>query len=79
MIKYLQNKTVKMALSATIAIIISNYIGLKFGVTSGIIAILSIQDTKKEALLNNIFGYNAIILKIKVFMKMLDLWLGLKL
>ena len=51
MIKYLQSKTVKMALSATIAIIISNYIGLQFGVTSGIIAILSIQDTKKEALL----------------------------
>jgi uncharacterized membrane protein YgaE (UPF0421/DUF939 family) len=40
-----------MALSATIAIIISNYLGLQFGVTSGIIAILSIQDTKKEALL----------------------------
>jgi len=49
--KYLQSKTVKMALSATISIIISNYIGLEFGVTSGIIAILSIQDTKKEALL----------------------------
>ena len=51
MIKYLQSKTLKMALSATIAIIISNYIGLQFGVTSGIIAILSIQDTKKESLL----------------------------
>ena len=51
MIRYLQSKTVKMALSATIAIIISNYMGLQFGVTSGIIAILSIQDTKKEALL----------------------------
>jgi len=51
MIKYLQSKTVKMALSATMAIILSNYIGLQFGVTSGIIAILSIQDTKKEALI----------------------------
>ena len=51
MIRYLQAKTFKMALSATIAIFISNYIGLQFGVTSGIIAILSIQDTKKEALL----------------------------
>lgn len=40
-----------MVFSATIAIIISNYLGLQFGVTSGIIAILSIQDTKKEALL----------------------------
>lgn len=51
MIKYLQSKVFKMALSATIAIIISNYIGLQFGVTAGIISILSIQDTKKEALL----------------------------
>ncbi|MGH4124468.1 MAG: aromatic acid exporter family protein [Clostridium sp.] len=51
MIKYIQSKTVKITLSATIAIIISNYLGLEFGVTSGIIAILSIQDTKKEALL----------------------------
>lgn len=51
MMKYLQSKTFKMALSATIAVVISNYMGLKFGVTSGIIAILSIQDTKKEALL----------------------------
>ncbi|WP_297421251.1 aromatic acid exporter family protein [Clostridium sp.] len=49
MIKYLQSKTFKMALSATIAVTISNYIGLKFGVTSGIIAILSIQETKREA------------------------------
>jgi len=51
MIKCLQSTTVKIAISATIAIIISNYMGLEFGVTSGIIAILSIQDTKKEALL----------------------------
>lgn len=49
--KYLQSKVFKMALSATIAITISNYIGLQFGVTSGVIAILTIQDTKKEALL----------------------------
>ncbi|PRR83741.1 aromatic acid exporter family protein [Clostridium vincentii] len=51
MMKYLQSTTVKIAISATIAILISNYMGLEFGVTSGIIAILSIQDTKKEALL----------------------------
>lgn len=50
-VKYLQSKVFKMALSATIAVLISNYIGLQFGVTSGIIAILTIQDTKKEALL----------------------------
>lgn len=51
MIKYLQSKSFKMALSATISILISNYIGLEFGVTSGIISILSIQDTKKESVI----------------------------
>ena len=51
MMKYLQSKTFKITMSATIAIIISNYIRLDFGVTSGVIAILSIQDTKKEGLL----------------------------
>ena len=54
MIKYFYSKPFKMALSATIAILISNYIGLQFGVTSGIIAILSIQETKREALLISI-------------------------
>lgn len=51
MIKYFHSKTFKMALSATIAIIISNAIGLQFGVTSGIIAILSIHEVKREAFL----------------------------
>ena len=49
MIRYLQSKSFKMALSATISVLICNYFGMKFGVTSGIIAILSIQDTKRDA------------------------------
>ena len=49
--KILTNNTFKMATSATIAIMIAEALGLKFGVTAGIIAILSIQRTKKEALL----------------------------
>ncbi|BFK80586.1 aromatic acid exporter family protein [Clostridium baratii] len=47
----LKENTFKMAISATLAIFIAESFGLKFGVTSGIIAILSIQNTKKEALL----------------------------
>lgn len=46
--KYFKDKTFKMAISATIAIIISNAFELHFAVTSGIISILSVQDTKKE-------------------------------
>lgn len=49
--EFLKRNTFKMAVSATIAIFIAEGFGLKFGVTAGIIAILSIQDTKKEALL----------------------------
>ena len=47
----MQSKTVKITIAATIAVLISTYLELDFGVTSGIIAILSIQDTKREALL----------------------------
>lgn len=50
-IMYLLNsKTFKMAASATISIFIANYSGLRFGVTAGVISILSILNTKKEAL-----------------------------
>lgn len=49
MVKYIHSKSFKMALSATISILIADYIGLNFGVTAGIIAILSIQETKKES------------------------------
>ena len=49
--EFLRKNTFKMAASATISIIIANLLGVKFGVTAGIISILSIQDTKKEALL----------------------------
>lgn len=75
MMKYLQSKTFKMALSATIAVLISNYIGLQFGVTSGIIAILTIQDTKKEALL--IGGRRIITLTVAILLSyMLYMLLG---
>lgn len=47
--KILYSKTIKMALSATIATFIADYFGLSFGVTAGVIAILSILNTKKEA------------------------------
>lgn len=43
-------KTFKMAASATISIFIANYSGLKFGVTAGVISILSILNTRKESL-----------------------------
>lgn len=75
MMKYLQSKTFKMALSATIAIIIANYMGLQFGVTAGIISILSIQDTKKEALI--VGGKRATASAIAIFLSyMLYMLLG---
>lgn len=64
MIRYLQSKSFKMALSATISVLVSNYLGLKFGVTSGIIAILSIQDTKKDAVVVSIKRISAAIIGI---------------
>lgn len=43
-------KTFKMSLSATISIIIADHLGLKYGVTAGVISILSILNTKKESI-----------------------------
>lgn len=64
MIRYLQSKSFKMALSATISVLISNHLGLKFGVTSGIIAILSIQDTKKDSVVVSVKRIAAAIIGI---------------
>ena len=65
MTKYFKDKTFKMAISATIAIIIANAFNLHFSVTAGIIAILSVQDTKKEAL--KVAGRRLIATTIAIF------------
>ncbi|WP_084748567.1 aromatic acid exporter family protein [Clostridium mediterraneense] len=49
--KYIYNLAVKMALSATIALIICNFLNIQYGTVSAVIAILSIQSTKRKALL----------------------------
>lgn len=49
--KFFNNSTFKMAISATIAIFIAQGFKLEFAVTAGVIAILSIQNTKREALI----------------------------
>lgn len=42
-------RTIKTVIAATLAIIIANYIGLKYPSTAGIIAILSVTNTKKSS------------------------------
>ena len=49
--KYIYNLAVKMAFSATIALIICNFFNIQYGTVSAVIAILSIQSTKRKALL----------------------------
>lgn len=44
-------KTVKTGIGATIAILIAQWLGLKYTASAGIITILSIQNTRKESLL----------------------------
>lgn len=56
--KYIYNLAFKMTISATVALILANLIDLKFSTVAAVIAILSIQDTRKEAL---IVGRNRII------------------
>lgn len=56
--KHIYNLAFKMTISATIALILANLIDLKFSTVAAVIAILSIQDTRKKAL---IVGRNRII------------------
>lgn len=56
--KYIYNLAFKMSISATIALVIANVMNLQFSTVAAVIAILSIQDTRKKAL---IVGKNRII------------------
>ena len=46
-LKYIYNLAFKMAISATIALIIGKILGLQYATVGAVIAILSIQDTRK--------------------------------
>ncbi|MBU3106458.1 aromatic acid exporter family protein [Clostridium gasigenes] len=48
--KYIYNLAFKMAVSATIALIIAELLDLDYATVAAVIAILSIQDTRKKAL-----------------------------
>ena len=56
--KYIYNLAFKMSISATIALLIGNALGLQYATVGAVIAILSIQDTRKKAL---IISYKRII------------------
>lgn len=56
--KYVYNLAFKMSISATIALILANLLNLQFSAVAAVIAILSIQDTRKKAL---IVGKNRIV------------------
>lgn len=49
--KYIYNLAFKMSISATIALILANLLKLQFSTVAAVIAILSIQDTRKKALI----------------------------
>lgn len=46
---YIDHRVIKTAFGAFISIVIANYLGLKYGITTGLVTIISIQPTKKES------------------------------
>lgn len=56
--KYIYNLAFKMTVSATIALIIANLLNLDYATVAAVIAILSIQDTRKKAL---VIGKNRVV------------------
>ncbi|MBB6621943.1 aromatic acid exporter family protein [Clostridium gasigenes] len=56
--KYIYNLAFKMAVSATIALIIAELLNLDYATVAAVIAILSIQDTRKKAM---VIGKNRVL------------------
>lgn len=56
--KYINNLAVKMAVSAAVTLIFANMLNLQFSTVAAVIAILSIQDTRRKAL---IVGKNRVV------------------
>lgn len=48
--KYIYNLAFKMTISATVALIIGNLLGLQYATVGAVISILSIQDTRRKAI-----------------------------
>lgn len=49
MTNYFDHRVIKTALGTFLAVWIADFLGIKYGVTAGIVAIISIQATKKES------------------------------
>lgn len=49
MTKYFDHRVIKTALGVFLAVWIANFLGIRYGVTAGIVSIISIQATKKES------------------------------
>ena len=49
--KYINNLAVKMSISAAVTLIFANMLNLQFSTVAAVIAILSIQDTRRKALI----------------------------
>lgn len=56
--KYIYNLAFKMAVSATVSLLIANYLKLDYATVAAVIAILSIQSTRKQAL---VVGRNRVV------------------
>lgn len=56
--KYIYNLAVKMSIAATVSLLLANLLDLQFAAVAAVIAILSVQDTRKKAL---IVGKNRVV------------------
>lgn len=67
MLKYFDDKVLKTALGAFLACFLASYFNLKYGLTAGIIAIISIQTTKSYGLKLAFERFLAVLLGISIF------------
>ncbi len=67
MIKTFDHKVIKTALASFLAYLLSDYFGLKYGLTASIVAIISIQSTKTESIKITFERFLAVLLGISIF------------
>lgn len=67
MLRYLDDKVIKTAVGSFLAYIITDYFGIKYGLTASLVALISIQATKADSIKITLERVSAIFLGIPIF------------
>ena len=70
-------RTIKTAVGATLAMLISESLGLNYALSAGIITVLSVQNTKRKSLETGLARLNSTLLALGISCLMFTFWIQL--